>query len=398
MCEVGITRRRFLQGSGALATAFLLPGTPRLARAAAGNAVLVAVYLRGGADGLHLVAPIEDPAYYELRPDVRVKYGTALYVDDFYAFHPALAPLVPLFFEGDLAVVHAVGGTPGLRSHFEAQDRMERAASGELRVEDGWLNRALVALAAGEPWAGITLGPATALALSGSSPSLALGTLAELDKDPSARQSALRSMYLAAPEPLARAATEAFESLDALAAVGAPHASLYPPSAFGAALADAAALIRADLGVRVVVVDFDGWDHHQSAEGLMARLAPELAGGLAAFRADLGAHWSRTCVLVMSEFGRAVKQNGSFGTDHGSGGVMFAAGAGVRGGRVLTRNGWPGLAPANLFEGRDLAVTTDYRDVFAELLHRHMGLPLAALPAVLPGHAVAPSEFPGLFA
>ena len=130
----------------------------------------------------------------------------------------------------------------------------------------------------------------------------------------------------------------------------------------------------------------------------MTRSATELARALAALRVDLGAHWQRCCAVAMTEFGRAARENGAIGTDHGAGTVMFVAGGGVRGGAVLTRSGWPGLTPAALFEGRDLAVTTDYRDVFAELLDRHFGLPLAAIAPVLPGHAISPANYPGVLA
>ncbi len=395
---MNLTRRRFLQGSGVLASAFLLPGLPRLARAAASDAVLVALYLRGGADGIGLVVPAGDPDYYALRPQIQVPPGAGVDLDGFYAFHPALAGLAPLFAAGELAVVHAVGGAPGLRSHFEAQDLMENAAPRALRVEDGWLNRALGALAAGDPWAGITLGPAPALALSGKASNLAMGSLAEFVREERpARRAALEALYATAPDSLARAAREAFAALRVLEELGAARATLYPKGKLGAALADAAVLIRADVGVRAVALDVPGWDHHRSAAELIQGQAADLAGGLAALRGDLGAHWGRTCVVVMTEFGRAAAENGNLGTDHGSGSALLVAGAGTAGGRVLTRGGWPGLGPNALFEGRDLAVTTDFRDVFAEILHRHLRLPLEALAPVLPGHDVSPANFPGLF-
>jgi uncharacterized protein (DUF1501 family) len=361
--------------------------------------VLLALYLRGGADGIGLVVPTGDSNYYALRPTHRVEPGAGIDLDGFFAFHPALAALATLYHEGELAVVHAVGGTPGLRSHFEAQDLMENAAPRAQHVDDGWLNRALAALAAGDPWAGITLGPAPALALSGRAANLSIASLTAFAREErSERQTALEAMYAHAPDSLSRAAREAFAALRAVKRVEAARAALYPKGSFGAALADAAALIRADVGVRVVAIDLPGWDHHQSGASQLDALAGPLARGLAALREDLGSHWSRTCVAVMTEFGRTAAENGSLGTDHGAGSALFVLGAGTRGGRVLTRGGWPGLGPNDLFEGRDLAVTTDFRDVFAELLHGHLGLPLASLAGVLPGHAVSPANFPGLFA
>jgi uncharacterized protein (DUF1501 family) len=393
---VTLTRRQFLRGG--LATALLLPGTPRLARAATGNRVLLALFLRGGADGLSLVVPAGDPDYYALRPAIGVPSGSGIDLDGFFAFHPALAPLAKLFRNGELAALHAVGGTPGLRSHFEAQDAIERAASGPPRA-DGWLNRALAALAAGEPWAGITLGDARALSLEGAAPNLALASLSHLARgDRPLRRPALEAMYASAPASLAGAAREAFAALDTLRPLGTANTAAYPLTRLGAALAEAAVLIRADVGVRCVAIDVDGWDHHKEGAAAIERSAAELAAALRALRADLGAHWQRCCVLAMTEFGRAAAENGALGTDHGAGSVMLAAGGSVRGGQVLTRSGWPGLAPAALFEGRDLAVTTDFRDVFAEVLHRHLGLPLFAVVPVLPGHSLSPANFPGLFA
>jgi len=395
---VALTRRQFLHGSGALATALLLPGTPRGARAASSDRVLIALFLRGGADGLGLVVPAGDPDYYALRPDLAVPRGAGIDLDGFFALHPSLAAVAPLFGAGELALVHAVGGTPGLRSHFEAQDAMEHAAPQSMRVGTGWLNRVIVALAAGEPWAGIALGPARTLSLEGAAPCLALPSLATLaNGDRPARRPALEAMYAAAPPMLARAAQEGFAALDALRGLGPANLAAYPSGELGAALADAAVLIRADIGVRCVAVDVQGWDHHRQGALAIARSASELAGALAALRADLGAHWQRCGVVAMTEFGRAAAQNGAIGSDHGAGTVMFVAGGGVRGGAVLTRNGWPGLGPAALFEGRDLAITTDYRDCFAELLDRHLGLAPAAQGPVLPGFAISPANYPGLF-
>jgi uncharacterized protein (DUF1501 family) len=361
--------------------------------------VLFELYLRGGADGLSLVVPAGDPDYYALRPNLRIAQGSGIDLDGFFALHPALAALEPIYALRELAIVHAVGSTPGLRSHFEAQDLMENAAPRAARVADGWLNRTLTALGAGDPWAGITLGSTPALSLSGPAPNLTVASLPDFTgEDRPARHAALDAMYAAAPDALARAAREAFEALALVKRLGTPRWGFYQKNRLGTLLANAALLIRADVGVRIVAIDIDGWDHHQNEPSRLHNSAWELAGGIAALRADLGAHWGRTCVVAMTEFGRTAAENGNLGTDHGSGGAMIVAGGPTAGGQVLTRSGWPGLGPNALFEGRDLAVTTDFRDAFAEILRVHMRLPLAALGAVLPGHAVAPANFPGLCA
>ena len=395
-----LTRRRFLRGSAGAATVLALPWTPRAARGAEGDPVLVVLFQRGAADGLDLVVPAGDPDYYALRPDIAVAPGGEIPLDGFYGLHPALAALQPLYADGDLAIVHAAGSPDGTRSHFDAQDFMERAAPRNPSVGDGWLNRYLSSLGASDVWTGISLGSATVLALSGSEPSLAISSLEDfaLQLGPGPRAT-LEAMYAGRSlEPLERASLEAFEALDVIGSVSGETQVAYPTGPVGTALRDAAALIRAEIGVRVVAVDSGGWDHHETQVDEMAAVAPPLAAALAAFREDLSSHWERTCLLVMTEFGRTAAQNGSRGTDHGHGGAMFACGGGVAGGQVLTRDGWPGLAPGDLFEGRDLAVTTDFRDVFAEVLHRHLGVPLAGLAPILPGHAVSTQTFPGIIA
>ncbi|MGH0031240.1 MAG: DUF1501 domain-containing protein [Myxococcota bacterium] len=392
-------RRRFLQSGAALAAAVCVPGWPRLARGAGSDPVLVAVYLRGGADGLNLVVPADDPQYYALRPDIQVAPGDEIALDGFFGLNPQLGDLLPLYQDGELAFVHACGSTDGSRSHFDAQDFMERAAPGDPAVTDGWLNRTLAVQGVSDSWGGISFGAGTALALQGDNPSLAMTSITDFALIGSPLQRAtLESLFTGAdPQDLERAAGEGFAALDVIGAVAPGDAGLYPPGPYGAALADAAALVRADVGVKLVTVDLGGWDHHEGEVDELAGVGPSLAAGLAALRSDLGADWQRTTVLVMTEFGRTAAQNGSFGTDHGHGTVMLAAGGGVAGGQVITNGGWPGLGAGQLFEGRDLAVTTDFRDVFAEVLHRHLGVAVGAMAPILPGHDVQTGNFPGLF-
>ena len=399
---MGLSRRDFLKGAAVTAGALVVPAAlaPR-ARAVGGEPVLVSIILRGGADGLNLVVPHADPRYYELRPNVAVPMGSALDIDGFFGLHPALAPLLPIYQARRLAVVHAVGSHDSSRSHFDAQDFLERAAPGDFSVQDGWLNRYLQAIGSDASLAAITVGNAKALSLAGAAPSLAFWSVADLrlaGRFETQRRAALEQIYQSVQATLlGRSAAEFFDGIDQLAAIHNDSSVPYPDSPFSQALRDVAALIRADLGVRVVVLNLDGWDHHESGSEATGFMAKTLAEGLAAFDQDLGASAGRTLVVTTTEFGRTVEENGSLGTEHGHGSVSFVMGGAIHGGRVLLRDGqWPGLEKAQRFEEQDLAVTTDFRDLFAELLHRHMGL--SAVSQILPGHSVSASRYPGLYA
>ncbi len=390
------TRRQFLSGTAAGFAALAWPGA---SRGQGVDPVLVALFLRGAADGLNLVVPHGDPDYYALRPSVRVSPGAELDLDGFYGLHPALAPLLPLYVSGELAWVHAAGSPHDSRSHFDAQDFMERAAPGDPTVATGWLNRYLEAAGVSPGHAGISIGTGTSPALQGATPTLSFKSLAGFQLTGARRakrRDALEAMYAwTATSLLGRAASGAFATVDLLGQVVPQPAVAYPVTGFGAAMQEVAALIKADIGVRVVCVSLGGWDHHSNELTRLDGVANDLAATLAAFHADLGADTARTLTLGMTEFGRTAAENGSSGTDHGHGSVMLALGGGVSGGRVVTAGDqWPGLGPADLFEGRDLAVTTDFRDVFAEVLDRHMGL--VDLDPVFPGFLPSPASYPGI--
>jgi uncharacterized protein (DUF1501 family) len=405
---MAITRRDFLRTTGAAAlSAFVLPRLgARRALAGERPPVLVALYLRGGADGLNLVLPAGDPFYYSSRPTIAVPKGAELPLDGFFGLNPTLAPLLPLYTAGALAFVHAVGSPDPSRSHFDCQDFMERAAPGNRSIVDGWLARWLVVAGGGRAIAGVTLRHTRVKALQGGAPSLSFASLDEFTLTGNAvdeRRAALAARYDdvqagAAGALLGDAGALAFDALDLLAGIDRTTGIVYATSELGTALADAAALIKADIGVRAIAVDLGGWDHHTDTTHRTEDVAPDLAASLAAFHADLGAHAATTLTLAMTEFGRRVAENGTDGTDHGHGGLMFALGGGIAGGRVLVRGGWPGLAPDALHRGQDLAVTTDFRSVFAEALQRHLGAGATELAAVLPGFAIDPATFPGLFA
>jgi len=398
-----ISRRLFLKTATASLSALIAPGAllrARPARAAGSDPVLVAVYLRGGADALSLVVPHGDAAYYGWRPRIAVPAGSELDLDGFFGFHPSLAPLLPWYQSGRLAVLHACGSADGTRSHFDAQDFMESAAPGNKTVQTGWLNRFLSAAGINAPISAITIENQAAKALAGPASTLAIPALSRFSQYgtyTNERRQALRTIFDTTGTSLVRAmGANAIDLLDLVGTVNAATAVTYPATKLGAAMKDLAALIKADIGVRVAAVNHAPWDHHANELLFFPGMAGDLAGCLAAFASDLGSDLDRTVVLVMSEFGRRVAENGAQGCDHGHGSVMLALGGALAGDRVLLANDvWPGLQPAQMFETIDLAGTTDFRNVFAELLDRHMGL--ANLSPVFPDFAVNQANYPGLF-
>jgi uncharacterized protein (DUF1501 family) len=246
----------------------------------------------------------------------------------------------------------------------------------------------------------VSLRTSATRSFAGAAPNVAFGSIAAfaLAGDfPAQRRAALETLYESQPGILGRNMGNAFAALDRVGAVDTTTAQVYPTSPLGDALKDAAALVKADVGVKLVALDSGGWDHHSDQLARIENLGSDLAGCLAAFHADLGSDAARTVVVVMTEFGRRVAENGGGGTDHGHGGIMLVQGGGVHGGVVHLKDGaWPGLAPAQLYNGEDLQVTTDFRDVLAEILDRHMGI---AKPAgVFPGYGADARRYPGLFA
>lgn len=396
-----LDRRTFLRRSALGCAALGLPAFDlRSASAATSNApVLVTVFMRGAADGLNLVVPERDRTHYNaLRPNIKLATKDLLALDSNFGLHPALKPLHGLFKSGDLAVLHAAGSPHASRSHFESMDYMERANPGS-NSGAGWLNNTLGVLgastAAPSPLQGIGF-PREALSLSGTVPTFSAGSLDVATAVTGSRRTALEAMFAGVAGGPAGNARRGFRVMDELAAVNRATAVSYPASPFGMALKDTAALIKGGTPVRVVALELGGWDHHTDELNRMNGMAAALAGGLAAFWSDLGAaEKARTVVLTMTEFGRTAKENGSGGTDHGHGSVMFALGGAIRGGRVVTK--WPGIAPAQLNEGRDLKVTTDFRNVFSEILHKHMAVRPVDQANIFPGFTVKTADYPGLF-
>ncbi len=383
---------------------------------AAGSKVLVCAFQRGAVDGLSMVVPVFEPWYYRERSRIVVpRPGSApdagLDLDGRFALHPRLAALKPLWDAGHLAVVHAVGSPDSTRSHFDAQDFMETGTPGVKDTRDGWLNRCLLHDREHRetPFRGVAMGAQLPRALQGTAPALAIGDLQAFGI--AGPQPAVRDRLTAAFEELwagqetgivANTAAESFEAIRMLktanpAQYQAEGGADYPKSPFGRSLLQVAQLIKADLGIEIAFVDVGGWDTHVNqgaGQGQLAGRLSDFGQSLAAFAQDLGEKMSDVVVLTMSEFGRTVTENGNAGTDHGHATSMFVLGGPVKGGRVAGT--WPGLAPEQRHERRDLAVTTDFRDLFGEVVSRHLGI--QQLDVVFPGYTLSPDRFPGVLA
>ncbi len=398
-------RRTFLKCGACSLVA--LAGPPRFlvrtaAAAEAKGKVLVAVFQRGAVDGLSMVMPHGDAGYAGVRPSIALKApkrgesDRALDLDGFFAFHPALAPLVPLWENRSLAVVHACGSPDSTRSHFDAQDYMETGTPGVKSTPDGWLARAVKTRPAkAAPFRAVALGPALPRTLQGDVGAISMPSIDRFDvraaADDGATRRGFESLYARGVRDLLHGAgRETFEAVKMLRSANASsippgNGAEYPRGPFGEAMRQIAQLIKANVGLEVAFADMQGWDTHvgQGAEqGQLALRLREFGGALAAFARDLGDRMADVVVLTMSEFGRTVAENGNRGTDHGHATAMLVLGGPVRGGRVHGR--WPGLARPQLFEGRDLAVTTDFRALFSEVAGRHLGVPSAPL---FPGFA-----------
>jgi uncharacterized protein (DUF1501 family) len=381
------SRRSFLKSAGLGFVALGLPPS-FLVRAAGAqvngrNKALVVVFQRGAMDGLNVVIPFKDRAYYTLRPSIAVKEPAAgeeraIDLDGYFALHPALAPLKAIYDEGQLAIVHAAGSPDNTRSHFDAQDYMEIGTPGIKSTPDGWLNRYLSDKQGKDsPFRGVALTPQTPRILAGAMPTLTLSSIEEFRLRNQAAASALQRLYANAADPLFRqGGNSLFEAMARLRSVEAkipPSSASYPNGRFGTGLKQIARLIKAEVGMEIAFTEIEGWDTHVAQGGATGQLAnrlKELGEGLAAFCQDLGDRMNDVVLVTLSEFGRTARENGNGGTDHGHANVMFVLGGQVRGGKVYGR--WPGLAPEILYEGRDLALTTDYRTVCGEVLGRHL--------------------------
>jgi uncharacterized protein (DUF1501 family) len=413
-----MNRRYFLQqtGSAAVSTLATIGTHSWIARSIAQSSTssrsnepkrLIVIFLRGAVDGLNVVVPYRETAYYENRPKIAIpqpgKEGGALDLDGQFGLHPALAPLMPLWQQGSLAFVHASGSPDPTRSHFEAQDNMETGMLGNPNAQDGWMNRLLGTISGSNPVQAVNVGNATPRILSGRAyvATLALGRGAanpiSLDKPQVA--TAFDRLYNS-NDSLSRAYKEGrfarkalLSDLDAetkMANNGAPL-----PNGFASDARRLAQIMVKDTRVKLGFMALGGWDTHVNqgaGQGLLARNLEQLGKGLAALQTTLGSAYKDTTIIVMSEFGRTAHENGDGGTDHGHGNIMGVMGGGVKGKKVY--GDWRGLSPDQLHEKRDLAITTDFRDVIATVLERHLMLPDAKLNQVLPNYRPLQKNLP----
>ena len=410
-----ISRRVFLKnGSFALVSLGFAPSflarTAFAAAPARRSKQLIAIFQRGAVDGLSVVVPFGENDYYRARPSIAIARPNtgdtaALDLDGFFGFNPRLQPLKPFWDRRDLAIVHACGSPDSTRSHFDAQDYMETATPGMKGTGDGWLNRYLQAhhVEPESSFRAVALTSQLPRVLQGSAPALAMNQIAQFGLRAENMNASFEAQYQAAADlVLNGTGRDAFAAMKMLKGADptkyeADNGADYPRSPFGQALRQIAQLIKAGVGLEVAFADLGGWDTHVnqgSAQGQLAARLDDFARSIAALVTDLGDRMADTVVLTMSEFGRAVNENGNRGTDHGHGNAMMIIGGGVRGGRVYGQ--WPGLAAEKRYEGRDLAVTTDFRDVFGEIVVRHMGV--ADPKPIFPGYSIQASKFPGLFA
>jgi len=417
------TRRSFMK-AGALALLGMgsiprfLVRTAYAQGTAARPKVLLAVFQRGAVDGLSMIVPHGDPSYYGARGSIAVARPTAgnteatLDLDGFFGLHPAMSSLKPLWDDRRLAIVHACGSPDTTRSHFDAQDYMESGTPGVKTTPDGWLARGLesISVDGASPFRAVAMGTQLPRSLRGDIGAVAMGAVADFDVKQEMKGSMMggvnarhgfESLYeQGVHDILHGTGRETFDAVKMLKAANPQrfppeHGAQYPRGRLGDSLKQIAQLIKADVGLEVAFADMGGWDTHANQgneRGQLALRFAEFSQCLAALDRDLGERMRDVVVLTMSEFGRTVRENGNRGTDHGHATAMLVLGGPVKGGRVVGK--WPGLAREQLYEGRDLAVTTDFRQLFAEVAVCHLGVPSAA--PLFPGFATNPTCHPGV--
>ena len=426
-----ITRRLFLKNGGlAIASVGLLPVIgPSFIQSAVYAAdttaqnrkkTLICIFQRGAADGLSMVVPHGDANLYRLRPNLAIAQpgrnpDSALDLDGFFGLHPSLAPLLPIYKENQMTVIHACGSPNGTRSHFDAQDYMESGAPGNKGVADGWLSRAVLACPEdraklGTPFRALSVGTgALPRALQGTAGAMAIpdlksfgvgGSAAMAANNPRASGAAagFEAVYdTAVGDVLHGTGKESFEAIKMLKNINPAtyvpaNGARYPTGRFGESLKQIAQLIKADVGVEVAFAESGGWDTHAQQGQRLTTGLREFGTGLAALYRDLGDRMNDVVIMTMSEFGRTARQNGTGGTDHGHATAFFVMGSHVNGGKVLGQ--WPGLAEEQLFENRDLALTTDFRAVFGEVATKHLGA--QGMTRIFPGYAGGTTDFRGV--
>jgi uncharacterized protein (DUF1501 family) len=427
-----VNRRVFLKGGAlSLVTLGLSPSFLRrtalameLPRAVRGKTLIV-LFQRGAADALNVLVPFGDTSYSAARPQLAiatparvggsVNAAGAIDLDGFYGLHPSLASFKPLWDLGLLAPIHAVGSPSATRSHFDAQDYMETGTPDRKGTTDGWLNRYLAVEgtceasscapgATSAPFRAVAMTAQTPRMLEGASPVVAMSSIDEFSirTNGGEAQRRIEALYRTGSSDLVHGSgSDMFEALKVLRAANPqqyrPAGGVeYPRSQFGQRLLQIAQLIKSGVGLEVAFADVGGWDTHVNQGGAQGQLATRLGDfsqSIAALVADLGDRMDDVVIVTCSEFGRTVRQNGTGGTDHGHAGAMFVISGSLRSAQTV-HGRWPGLAPEQLYEGRDLALTTDFRAVFSELASKHLGA--AQLPKIFPGYGGLEREWLGL--
>ncbi len=416
-----MNRRYFLKASGiGLASFGIMAAAPDFlhqfanaqtaAKGYGKKKVLVTIFQRGAVDGLNMVVPHGDEQYYALRPTIAVprpkQIDGAIDLDGFFGLNPAMKPLEAFWQSKQLALVDAVGSPDNTRSHFDAQDYMESGTPGNKGTRDGWLNRILQAETRKDnsPFRAVAMTQQTPRSLYGRAPSVAMSNLADFSVKAGIytqnMAGGFEGLYQEnAKDALGETGKETFEAVNYLKQANPSqykpeNGAVYPTSALGRSLMQIAQLIKAGVGLEVAFAEAGGWDTHVnegSSKGQLANLLRDFATSIAAFGTDLGKRMDDVVLITMSEFGRTAKENGSRGTDHGHANAMLILGNSVKGGKVY--GDFKGLKSDQLNEGRDLALTTDFRDVFAEAATRHMGNTDES--KIFPGYATSKNKFRG---
>jgi len=398
------SRRIFLRGASAAAVGIGFGPSAlmsRTAQAAAGQKVFVQVFIRGGVDTLNMVVPYGESAYYDIRGAIAIprpgQTNGALRLDDTFGLHPALADLMPLWSDGRLAIVDAVGNNDLTRSHFDAQDFMETGTPGNKNTPTGWLDRVLKMMPGSSVSEAVAFQAQLPRSFMGPEPVLVASNLTSFNLKVGTNwrteaEAALRDMYGSRQDAVGKVGRETFEAIDTIVrspvlTVAPGNGAVYPNVSIGTSLRQAAQIIKAGLGTRTIFVSVGGaFDTHSGQLAAHQTELPRIGGSLSAFARDLGPLMDDVVLMLVSEFGRTAFVNGSAGTDHGSGKAVFVMGGGVRGGRVLGT--WPGLASSQLYQTRDLATTTDFRDVYSEIARKHLGL--TDMATLFPGYSPGP--------
>lgn len=420
-------RRYFLKSSGiALASFGLMSAAPdflhQFANASAltdrsgRKKILITIFQRGAVDGLNMIVPHGESEYYNLRRNIAVpKPGQAegaIDLDGFFGLHPSMRPLEKFWKNQQLAVIHATGSPDNTRSHFDAQDYMESATPGVKATRDGWLNRYLQnqPLDAASPFRAVAMTAQVPRSLMGRAPSVAMTNMADFSVQAGVYtqsvQGGFEGLYqqqVNKQDSLSDTGKETFEAVNFLkksnpAQYRPENGAVYPNSALGRSLFQIAQLIKANVGLEIAFAETGGWDTHANqanvngSRGQLANLLRDFGGSISALATDLGARMDDVVILTMSEFGRTARENGNRGTDHGHANAMLVLGNAVKGGKVY--GNWKGLSNDKLYEGRDLDVTTDFRDIFGEISLKHLGN--KNLDKVFPGYASNPANFKNL--